>query len=117
VATIALSVSWAVHKGAPIPIAVLPLVNLSQNPANDYLAEGLTSEIISELSLIEGLIVRSQTSSFALKGKPRNVREAGSQLAADYIVEGSVLRFGQRLRINTRLVRTRDDVLDLVWQS
>ncbi len=110
VATTALSVSWAVHKGAPIPIAVLPLVNLSQNPANDYLAEGLTSEIISEISMIDGLIVRSQTSSFALKGKPRNVHEAGSQLAADYIVEGSVLRFGHRLRIDTRLVRTRDDV-------
>ena len=105
----ALGVWWAMHKGAPIPIAVLPLLNLSQDPANDYLADGLTSEIIGELSLIEGLTVRSQTSSFALKGKPRNVREAGSQLAADYIVEGSVVRSGQQLRIDTRLVRARDD--------
>ena len=109
-ATTTLAVAWAVHKSAPIPIAVLPLVNLSQDPANEYLADGLTSEIISELSLIEGLTVRSQTSSFALKGKPRNVHEAGSQLAADYIVEGSVVRSGQQLRIDTRLVRTRDDV-------
>ena len=106
----ALGVWWVVHKGAPIPIAVLPLVNLSQDPANDYLADGLTSEIISELSIIDGLSVRSQTSSFALKGKTRNVREAGRQLAADYILEGSVVRSGQQLRIDTRLVRTRDDV-------
>ena len=106
----ALGVWWAVHKGAPIPIAVLPLVNLSQDPANDYLADGLTSEIISELSIIDGLSVRSQTSSFALKEKMRDVREAGRQLAADYILEGSVVRSGQQLRIDTRLVRTRDDV-------
>ncbi|MBK5290254.1 MAG: tetratricopeptide repeat protein [Acidobacteriia bacterium] len=110
VAATALGVWWAVHKTATIPIAVLPLVNLSQDPANDYLADGLTSEIISELSMIEGLAVRSQTSSFALKGKPRNVHEAGSQLQADYILEGSILRDGQHVRINARLVRVRDDI-------
>jgi TolB-like protein/tetratricopeptide (TPR) repeat protein len=109
-AATALGVWWDVHKGAPIPIAVLPLVNLSPDPANEYLADGLTSEIISELSIIDGLSVRSQTSSFALKGKTRNVGEAGRQLAADYILEGSVVRSGQQLRIDTRLVRTRDDV-------
>ncbi len=108
-AAVGLGVWWTLHKAAPIPIAVLPLVNLSPDSTNDYLADGLTSEIISELSLIEGLTVRSQTSSFALKGKPRNVQEAGSQLQADYILEGSVLRDGQHLRINARLVRTRDD--------
>ena len=53
--------------------------------------------------------MRSQTSSFAFKGKPRNVREAGKQLEADYILEGSVLRAGQQLRINAQLVRVRDD--------
>jgi len=106
----ALGLWWAAHKGAPIPIAVLPLVNLSSDGASDYLADGLTSEIISELSIIEGLSVRSQTSSFALKRKSPNMHEAGVQLAADYILEGSVLRDGQQLRINTRLVRARDDV-------
>jgi TolB-like protein len=110
VAATAIGVWWVVHKGAPIPIAVLPLVNLSPDPANDYLADGLTAEIISELSIIDGLSVRSQTSSFALKGKTRSVGEAGRQLAADYILEGSVVRSGQQLRIDTRLVRTRDDV-------
>ncbi len=110
VAVAALGVWWAVHRNSPIPIAVLPLVNVSQDPANDYLADGLTTELISELSIIDGLTVRSQTSSFALKGKPRNVHEAGRQLAADYILEGSVVRSGQQLRIDARLVRVRDDV-------
>src|SRR5207248_5594943 len=61
------------------------------------------------LSIIDGLAVRSQTSSFVFKGKPLNVREAGRQLQADYILEGSVLRDGQQLRINAQLVRVRDD--------
>jgi len=90
---------WVEYQRAPIPIAVLPLINLSQDSANDYFADGLTDEIIRNLSIIDGLAVRSQTSSFEFKGKPRNVREAGKQLDADYIVEGSVLRAGQRLRI------------------
>ncbi len=97
------------NRSAAIPIAVLPLTNLSQSPADDYFADGLTNEIIRNLSIIDGVVVRSQTSSFAFKGKPRNVREAGNQLAADYILEGSVLRAGQQLRINAQLVRVRDD--------
>ncbi len=101
--------SWAQHRRAPIPIAVLPLTNLSQDPANDYFADGLTDEIIRNLSIIEGLAVRSQTSSFVFKGKPRNIREAGRQLQADYILEGSVLRSGERLRINVLLVHVSDD--------
>jgi adenylate cyclase len=100
---------WVRQKNAPIRIAVLPLQNVSQDKANEYYADGLTSEIISNLSAIEGLTVRSQTSSFAFKGKPRNVREVGEQLSADYIVEGSVLRSGQHLRVNVQLVRARDD--------
>ncbi|MBK5294923.1 MAG: hypothetical protein JJE04_24995 [Acidobacteriia bacterium] len=106
---------WMRHKSAPIAIAVLPLNNLSEDPANDYFADGLTDEIIRNLSIIEGLAVRSQTSSFAFKGKPRNVREVGKQLDAEYILEGSVLRSGQRLRINARLVRVRDDLP--VWSE
>src|SRR5215469_8114748 len=96
-------------QSAPIPIAVLPLVNLSQDASNDYFADGLTDEIIRNLSIIEGLAVRSQTSSFAFKGKQQNVREAARQLAADYILEGTVLRAGPQLRITAQLVRVRDD--------
>ena len=101
---------WGFHyQSGPIPIGVLPLVGLSQDPANDYFADGLTAEIIRNLSIIDGLAVRSQTSSFAFKGKPRNVRDAGQQLQVDYILEGSVLRAGQQLRINAQLIRVRDD--------
>ena len=101
---------WLIaHQDAPIPIAVLPLVNLSQDAGSEYFADGLTGEIIRNLSIIEGLAVRSQTSSFVFKGKPRNIHEAGQQLDVKYILEGSVLRAGQQLRINVQLVRVSDD--------
>jgi serine/threonine-protein kinase len=109
VTTAAIGAWWVLRKNAPIPIGVIPLVNLSQDPGNEYFADGLTDEIIRNLSIIEGLAVRSQTSSFAFKGKPRNLAEAGRQLGADYILEGSVLRAGQQLRVNAHLVRVRDD--------
>ena len=101
---------WRLRRqNEPIPIAVLPLINLNQDPANDYFADGLTGEIIRNLSIIDGLAVRSETSSFTFKGKPQKARDAGRQLEADYLVEGSVLRSGQQLRINAQLVRVRDD--------
>jgi TolB-like protein/Tfp pilus assembly protein PilF len=100
---------WIHHRTAPIAIAVLPLENTGRDPANDYFADGLTDELIRNLSIIDGLAVRSRTSSFGMKGKPRNIRDAGQQLQADYILEGSVLRAGQQFRINVQLVRVRDD--------
>ena len=101
---------WRFHPEVPIPIAVLPLINLNQDPANDYFADGLTSEIIRNLSIIDGLATRSEASSFALKSKPLKGRDAGKQLEADYLVEGSVLRSGPQLRINVQLVRVSDDL-------
>ncbi len=101
---------WRLQRQTqPIPIAVLPLTNVSQDPAGDYFADGLTHELIRNLSNIDGLVVRSQTSSFAFKGKQQNIRDAGKQLDAEYILEGSVFRSGQQLRISARLVRVRDD--------
>lgn len=100
---------WSQRRSAPIAIAVLPLENTGHDPANDYFADGLSDELIRNLSIIDGLSVRSRTSSFALKGKPHNIRDAGQQLHADYILEGSVLRAGQQLRIDVQLVRVRDD--------
>src|ERR1700722_6855703 len=103
-------IGWRTErKNAPVTIAVLPLDNLNHDPVDDYLADGLTAELIRDLSTYEGLAPRSRTSSFALKGKPRNIRQAGQELAADYIVEGSVLRAANRLRITAQLIRTRDD--------
>ncbi len=90
-------------------IAVLPLKNLSSEPDSDYFSDGLTDEIISNLSVIDGLQVKSQTSSFAFKDKPRDIHTIGSQLGANLILEGSVLRAGDRLRVNVQLVRVSDD--------
>ena len=107
---------WRIERRtAPIPIAVLPLENTSHDPANDYFADGLTDELIRNLSIIDGLAVRSRTSSFALKGRAHNIRDAARQLQAEYILEGSVLRAGPRLRIDIQLVRARDDLP--VWSG
>jgi adenylate cyclase len=111
VALAIMGVWWAQRTKAPIPIAVLPLENTSHNPADEYFADGLTDELIRNLSIIDGLAVRSRTSSFGLKDKAGSILDAGTRLQADYILEGSVLRAGQRLRIDVQLIRVRDDFL------
>ena len=101
---------WLIHfKPAEHAIAVLPFKNLSTEPNSDYFSDGLTDEIIRDLSLVEGLQVKSRTSSFLFKDKPRDVRDIGKQLGADLLLEGSVLRAGDQLRINVDLVRVADD--------
>jgi TolB-like protein len=108
-------IAWS-HARAVVParIAVLPLVNQSSD-SDDYFADALTDEIIHNLSVIEGLEVRSRTSSFAMKDTPHDVREFARQLQVDYVLEGSVLRDGEHLRINAQLIRARDDVP--VWSG
>ena len=91
-------------------VAVLPFKNLSSEPNSDYFSDGLTDEVIRNLSIIEGLQVRSRTSSFAFKDKPRNIAEVGRQLRANLVLEGSVLRSGTQLRIDAQLIRVSDDV-------
>lgn len=107
---VALGTTWWWTQATPraVTIAVLPLENLNKDSATDYFADGLTDEIIRNLSVIEGLTVRSRTSSFALKGQGLNPVEAGSQLDVDYLVEGSVLQAGDQLRVNAALVSARD---------
>ncbi len=90
-------------------IAVLPLENLNSEPGSDDFADGLTDEIIRNLAVIDGLEVRSRTSSFSFRNKPRNLAEVGEQLQANLVVEGSVLRAGSRLRINAQLVAVSGD--------
>jgi serine/threonine-protein kinase len=91
-------------------IAVLPLKNLSAEPDSDYFVDGLTDEIIRNLGVIDGLSVRSRTSSFAFKDKPHNVRDVADQLGANLVVEGSVLRSGTKLRVNAQLIQVAGDV-------
>ena len=104
-----LGYSWSTQRNTPIAIAVLPLENVSRDGANDYLADGLTDELIRNLSIVDGLAPRSRTSSFTFKGKPRNIRDVGKELGVEYVLEGSLLRSGRQLRIDVQLVRTRDD--------
>ena len=101
---------WGFRQGiGDYKIAVLPFKNLNPEPGSDYFSDGLTDEIINNLSAIDGLEVKSQTSSFFFKDKPRNIHEVGAQLGATLVLEGSVLRSGDKLRINARLVRVSDD--------
>jgi TolB-like protein/tRNA A-37 threonylcarbamoyl transferase component Bud32 len=91
-------------------IAVLPLQNLSAEPDSDYFTDGLTDEIIRNLAVIKGLEVRSRTSSFEFKGKPRNLRDVREQLGVNLVVEGSIMRSGSKLRINAQLIEIDGDV-------
>jgi serine/threonine-protein kinase len=107
-ASLALAPRWF-RAGTPT-IAVMPFQNMSADPNGEYFVDGLTDEIIRHLSVIEGLDVRSRTSSFVFKGKPRSLRDVAQQLRATLVVEGSVLRSDGRLRINAQLIRAADDV-------
>lgn len=94
-------------------IAVLPFTNHSSETESDVFVDGLTEEVISNLAVIEGLQVRSRTSSFAFKGKPRNLADVREQLGATHVIEGSVLGSGSRKRINVQLVEVGTDLT--VW--
>ena len=91
-------------------IAVLPLQNLSAESDSDYFVDGLTDEIIRNLAVIKGLEVRSRTSSFAFKDKPRNLRDIGQQLGVNLVVDGSIMRSGSKLRVNAQLIQIDGDV-------
>ena len=96
-------------------IAVLPFVNASPDPENEYLSDGITDELISALAGVEGLRVASRTSVFALKGKPQDVRAVGALLGAAWVLEGMVRRSGDRLRIMAQLTSTDDG--RLLWSE
>jgi TolB-like protein/DNA-binding winged helix-turn-helix (wHTH) protein len=103
--------AWRLWKPAPGPytIAVLPLENLSTEPGSDYFSDGLTDEIIQNLSIIDGLQVKSRTSSFAFKNKPRDIHRVGAEMGAGLVLDGSVLRAGDKLRVDVQLIRVSDD--------
>lgn len=85
-------------------VAVLPFVNLSSDAEQDYFADGLTEDIITGLAAVPWLFVIARNSSFIYKGAAVDVREVGRHLAVRYVLEGSVRRAGDRLRITTQLV-------------
>ena len=96
-------------------IAVLPFVNASPDPDNEYLSDGITDELINALAKVEGLRVASRTSVFALKGKAQDVRAIGALLEASEVLEGTLRRSGENLRITAQLTSTDDG--RLVWSE
>ena len=89
-------------------IAVLPFVNMSGDPDNEYFSDGLTEELLNTLVRIGGLKVTGRTSSFAFKGQGRDLREIGRLLNVANVLEGSVRKAGNRVRVTAQLVKTSD---------
>src|SRR5207248_10959269 len=89
-------------------IAVLPFVNMSAEKNDEYLSDGVTEELITALSKITGLQVKARTSSFVFKGKNEDIQKIGELLHASHLLEGSVARAGNKLRITAQLIQASD---------
>ncbi|MGN8224142.1 helix-turn-helix domain-containing protein [Gracilimonas sp. BCB1] len=89
-------------------IAILPFLNLSSDPENEYFSDGITEDIINALTRIQGLKVTARTSSFAFKGKQMDVRHIGNQLGVSTVLEGSVRKSKKKVRISAQLIQTTD---------
>ena len=89
-------------------IAVLPFLNLSSDPENEYFSDGITEEIINTINRVNGLKVTARTSSFAFKGKSMDVRHIGNQLGVSTVLEGSIRKSNNKVRITAHLIRTSD---------
>ncbi len=96
-------------------VAVLPFVNASADPNTEYLSDGITDELIDRLAKVEGLRVASRTSVFALKGKAQDIRAIGALLGASVVLEGTVRKSGDHLRITAQL--TSSDEGRLLWSQ
>ena len=89
-------------------IAVLPFINMSADPEQEYFCEGMAEELINALTKIKNLNVVARTSSFAFKGEKTDIREIGRKLNVGILVEGSIRKAGSRLRITTQLIKVED---------
>src|SRR5262249_44474207 len=102
------SATGTVSAPAPLSgkasVAVLPFENMSGDPEQAYFSDGITEDIITELARFRELLVIARNSSFAFRGKAVDVREVGRSLGAGYLVEGSVRRIGDRVRITAQLI-------------
>jgi len=90
-------------------VAVLPFANMSGDPEQEFFVDGLTEDILTELARRHELFVISRNSTFVYKGQAVNIREVAQKLGAQYLVEGSVRRSGDRLRITVQLIDTASD--------
>lgn len=89
-------------------LAVLPFVNMSADPENEYFSDGITEELLNALTRVDGLQVTSRTSSFAFKGRNDDIRDIAIQLNVDRVLEGSVRKSGNRVRITAQLINASD---------
>lgn len=89
-------------------LAVLPFVNMSADPENEYFSDGITEELLNALTKVDGLQVTSRTSVFAFKGKNDDIRDIAIKLNVDKILEGSVRKAGNRVRITAQLISAAD---------
>jgi TolB-like protein/class 3 adenylate cyclase/cytochrome c-type biogenesis protein CcmH/NrfG len=104
------------HTTSPSPaeapsrksVAVLPFVNMSSDKENEYFSDGITEDLITALSKVSGLHVAARTSSFAFKGKNEDVRTIGTQLNVGAVLEGSVAKAGNQVRITAQLINVQD---------
>jgi len=94
-------------------VAVLPFTNMSGDPEQEYFSDGITEDIITDLSKISSLFVVARNTAFTYKGKPRNVQQVGQELGVQFLLEGSVRKAGLRVRVTGQLVSTEDG--DHVW--
>jgi eukaryotic-like serine/threonine-protein kinase len=115
-ALVALNVGGLRSRWSPAPkkeriesLAVLPLENFSHDPEQNYFADGMTDELITNLAKIRGLRVISRTSAMQYRGTKKSMRDIGKELNVDALVEGSVQRAGDRVRITAQLIRAATD--------
>jgi TolB-like protein/predicted Ser/Thr protein kinase len=100
--------SELVRRPIPASIAVLPFLDLSQAKDQEYFCDGMSEEILDALAKIDGLRVVARTSSFSFKGKNANASEVGKKLNVENVLEGSLRREGNRIRISAQLVNARN---------
>ena len=87
-------------------IAVLPFTNMSGDPEQEYFSDGMTEDIITELSRFRSLLVIARHSSFTFKGQAVDIKRIGRELGVRYVVEGSVRKAGNRIRVTSQLIET-----------
>ena len=90
-------------------IAVLPFVNMSDDPQQEYFSDGMTDDLITDLSKVSGLMVISRNSTFTYKGKPVQIKNIAQELGVKYVLEGSVRKVGDQIRINAQLIDAAKD--------
>ena len=97
--------SIAADKASTKSIAVLPFVNMSSDPEQDYFSDGISEEILNALAKVKDLKVAGRTSSFAFKGENQDLRQVGQTLGVEHILEGSVRKSGTKVRITAQLIQ------------